>query len=479
VANAAVWALFAAKGDPGEQGPRGAPGADGKDGENGSNGHDGAGYAATSISSLTIGAGLQALVIPAGLAYSAGARVRISSGANFMEGVVASYDSGSGNLTVNVDTVVGSGTFNNWNVNLAGQPGSPLGQQKRFTYTAAAGQTTFSGADSTGATLAYTPGSVEVALNGLWLPSTDYTATDGTSIVFPSGSNAGDVIYVFALSSFNPMDALAKSQNGADIVDKPGFIRNLGIPAVIRSYLAALTLSTAGASPIFSIGAGIATDSTNTDMLTLAAAINKTTAAWAVGSGNGALDTGAIAINTWYNVHLIKRADTGVTDVLLSTSATAPKLPQNYTLFRRIGSVKTNASSQWLKFSQFGDEFLWDTVSQDYSQQNPGTNAQTVNLNVSPGVQTLANLNVLCINDPSNNGVRITISPLDVSDEGTSNFVFNAGVTNGTANQQQAGHLLCRTNTSGQIRVRFSVSVSGTTVAIGTRGWFDRRGRDN
>jgi hypothetical protein len=94
-------------------------------------------------------------------------------------------------------------------------------------------------------------------------------------------------------------------------------------------------------------------------------------------------------------------------------------------------------------------------------------------------VQVLANLNVLCINDPSNNGVRITISPLDVSDEGTSNFVFNAGVTNGTANQQQAGHLLCRTNTSGQIRVRFSVSVSGTTVAIGTRGWFDRRGRDN
>jgi hypothetical protein len=72
-------------------------------------------------------------------------------------------------------------------------------------------------------------------------------------------------------------------------------------------------------------------------MMTLAAAINKTTAAWAVGGGNGALDTGAIAANTWYNVHLIKRADTGFTDVLLSTSATAPKLPTNYTLFRRIG----------------------------------------------------------------------------------------------------------------------------------------------
>jgi hypothetical protein len=228
VTNAAVWALFATKGDQGVQGPQGAPGANGRDGTNGTNG---AGYSATSATSLTIGTGLRTLVIQTGLAYSVGARVRISSAANFMEGVATFYDSSSGSLTVGVDTVLGSGTFTNWNVNIAGQPGTPQGQQKHFLFTAATGQTIFSGADSAGATLAYTPGSVEVALNGLWLPPTDYTATDGSTIVFPSGSNAGDVIYVFALSAFNPADALSKSQNGADIIDKPGFIKNLGISA--------------------------------------------------------------------------------------------------------------------------------------------------------------------------------------------------------------------------------------------------------
>ena len=42
------------------------------------------------------------------------------------------------------------------------------------------------------------------------------------------------------------------------------------------------------------IAAGQATDSANVVTFTLAAALNKTTSAWAVGSGNGGLDTGTI-----------------------------------------------------------------------------------------------------------------------------------------------------------------------------------------
>jgi hypothetical protein len=70
VTNAAVWVLFAAKGDQGAQGPQGTPGT---------NGTNGAGYAATSTTSLTIGTGPQTIATQAGLAYSAGARARASS----------------------------------------------------------------------------------------------------------------------------------------------------------------------------------------------------------------------------------------------------------------------------------------------------------------------------------------------------------------------------------------------------------------
>src|SRR5215475_5332767 len=106
VTNAAVWALFAAKGDTGAQGPQGAS------------------YAATSTTSLTIGTGPQTFVTQAGLAYSAGARARASSsvnGANYMEGLVTAYSDVS--LTISVTRTGGSGTFAGWNINLAGDPG--------------------------------------------------------------------------------------------------------------------------------------------------------------------------------------------------------------------------------------------------------------------------------------------------------------------------------------------------------------------
>jgi hypothetical protein len=86
------------------------------------------------------------------------------------------------------------------------------------------------------------------------------------------------------------------------------------------------------------VAAGTARDSTDTANIALAAAITAKdiTAAWAVGSTAGLLDTGSVA-NTTYYVYLIKRPDTGVVDVIASTSSSAPTLPTNYTLYRRIG----------------------------------------------------------------------------------------------------------------------------------------------
>src|SRR5262249_23743354 len=105
--NPAFWMVLAAKGDTGAQGPQGT------------------GYAATSTTSLTIGPGPQTFATQAGLAYSAGARVRASSngnGANYMEGLVTAYSGGS--LTINVTRTGGSGTFASWNINVAGDPGA-------------------------------------------------------------------------------------------------------------------------------------------------------------------------------------------------------------------------------------------------------------------------------------------------------------------------------------------------------------------
>src|SRR6185312_5571759 len=64
-----------------------------------------------------------------------------------------------------------------------------------------------------------------------------------------------------------------------------------------------LTLSAAGSTATFGIAAGAASG------MVLSPAYTKTTGSWAVGSTQGALDTGTIANSTWYHVWLIQRSD--------------------------------------------------------------------------------------------------------------------------------------------------------------------------
>lgn len=71
-------------------------------------------------------------------------------------------------------------------------------------------------------------------------------------------------------------------------------------------------------------------------------AVNLTIAGTASGAANG-LDTGALAINTWYSVWVIWN---GVTTAgLLSLSATAPTLPAGYTHKARVGWMRTDGTA--------------------------------------------------------------------------------------------------------------------------------------
>jgi hypothetical protein len=254
----------------------------------------------------------------------------------------------------------------------------------------------------------------------------------------------------------------------------------VNIAAPLRGWIAGLMLSTAGASASFGVAAGEAADSTTSDLLQLASAYTKTTAAWAVGSGTGALDTGAIAAAAWYHVYLIKRPDTGVVDVLVSLSATAPTLPVNYTLFRRIGSMLT-AASQWRKFVQGGDTFSWDVVTPvDVNALNPGTAAVTRTLSTPLGVRVEAITWVaFAANVVGDNPGAILLSDLAVADQAPtvnlgSFMCYSSTVVIGNT----GGLVRVFTNTSSQIRSRLQISGTNTTLIITTFGWVDRRGKD-
>jgi hypothetical protein len=222
-----------------------------------------------------------------------------------------------------------------------------------------------------------------------------------------------------------------------------------------------------------SIAAGMATDSTNAVVMTLGSSISKTTSAWAVGTAAGGLDTGAIANTTWYHFYEITRPDTGVVDVLFSLSASAPTMPANYTLKRRIGAGLTNGSAQWVSFIQDGDNWQWLSPVLETTSSNPGTAAVTLTLaNVPTGLNVRAKMNIT-VNGPVNFYLS-DLATTDLAPSATVAPLVNAGITTATGVQGEI-----RTNTSAQIRTRASASGAGERLFVATTGWVDRRGRDD
>ena len=78
------------------------------------------------------------------------------------------------------------------------------GTADRFYYVATAGQTSFSGADENGNTLAYDAGYIDIYLNGVKLVNgVDVTVTSGSAIVLATGATVGDSIDIIAYGTFD------------------------------------------------------------------------------------------------------------------------------------------------------------------------------------------------------------------------------------------------------------------------------------
>ena len=311
----------------------------------------------------------------------------------------------------------------------------------------------------------------------------------------PAGSGSGDMLRANNLSDVTNV-ATARTNIGAAPLASPTFTGTPAAPtpttgdnttriattafveasigALNRGHLWGGLLSTSGPSGTFGISAAVVADRSGADVMTLASAITKTTSAWTVGTGNGALDTGTIQANKWYFVFLIKRPDTGVVDAVVSLSPTTPTLPTNYTIARYLGAMVTNSSSQWIPFTQIGDEFWWNTPTLSVSNANPTTTRTLYALAVPLGISVKAFFRGMYSHTGANNVANFH-SPLIGLAQLTSN---NFDLVNPTAGGFAAGQFAVWTNTAQQIYAVSSAS-SGSSLYISTLCWIDRRGRDS
>jgi len=303
---------------------------------------------------------------------------------------------------------------------------------------------------------------------------------NATSMILPGGASittaAGDVAVMVSEGSGNWRCASYQKATGASV-----------ITSVAKGYIYGLTLSNnvTDATNDIDIATGeAASDGTVAVLMTLASAITKRLdVAWAVGTGNGGLDTGSIA-DTSYHVWLIQRSDTGVVDVLFSASATSPTMPTNYDRKRRIGSI-VRESATIVPFTQNGDEFLRKTARAMTPVANPGATAVTRALFVPTGVVVYAKFNFLVKNAGSAVAAAPLFTPLDVTDQAasTNGAAFGALASGGPANNTSgntatvAGEMTVRTNTSAQIRTRLEGSDVNVGLYMSTLGWIDGRGK--
>jgi hypothetical protein len=90
----------------------------------------------------------------------------------------------------------------------------PQATQTRQSFTATASQTTFN-------TAGYSPGYIDVFLNGVKLAPADYTATNGSDVVLAVGAASNDILEIVAYEIFQVVD---QAFTGNFSVDSPTFV---------------------------------------------------------------------------------------------------------------------------------------------------------------------------------------------------------------------------------------------------------------
>lgn len=204
----------------------------------------------------------------------------------------------------------------------------------------------------------------------------------------------------------------------------------------------------------------------------LATLTKRLDAAWALGTGQGGLDTGAKAATSTYHVHVIRRQSDGVTDALFSLSATAPTLPVGWDLMGRVGSIRTNGSSNIVQFRQHGKIFMTeDTASEFFAAATSAYALRTIN--ALPNGVSVDGLFRADIGAGSNAVGSMKVYDYDLPSTFIPRFTPYHGVSttvSGALTASFNGRAIC--NTSRQVGFSFDV-VASATGSLFCSGWDD------
>lgn len=221
-------------------------------------------------------------------------------------------------------------------------------------------------------------------------------------------------------------------------------------------------------------GIGKCTDSTNTTAINVTTQlIKQIDSVWTEGSNvGGRASSVPLSTDTWYHYFCIWKSD-GIYDFGFDTDLSATNLladATGYIYFRRLLSIKTDGSSNILKFIETivgtQKQVAFITPIQSVSMGVPDATAIPITLDVPIDVSVIADIN-LTISVPAGGGA-FYLSRLDVDD--TSPAITATGICVAGGNTWHHEKII--TNTSAQARYRMMTSFpAGLTIY--TLGWVE------
>lgn len=244
---------------------------------------------------------------------------------------------------------------------------------------------------------------------------------------------------------------------------------------LFRNFISGLYIANNGTNPTTQIdfAAGTAADSANAYLMTLSAVMTKTlqsTGAWAVGSGNNGLFTGARANSTWYHCFVIRNSASGAIDAGFDTSVSAANIPVGWTAYRRVGSILTDGSGNIRAFIQVGNEILWSVPVRDINATGVASGSVLYAVTVPPAV--IVEAIIQGIASSTGGSCAVHINAPGYSD--VSSYACPTIITPGVSQAGSAGRVYIRTNTLQQIQL--NSNLAGNTFSFAAYGWRDYRG---
>ena len=227
------------------------------------------------------------------------------------------------------------------------------------------------------------------------------------------------------------------------------------------------------------IAAGKCRDSSDTKNLILSGPITKRIdALWAVGDSNGGRLDATLVANTWYHVFVFLNDTNGAVDGGFSASLNpTANLPAGYTEYRRVGSVRVNATQDIVQFVQNGDWFHWIDPPLDLNSVSVGTGGTLLTLFHAPSgiiTEVVGNLAAEGVGA----GYRIYVRKhQDVNSEAPSLTAAPLATLVQETAQEIAKEVKAFTDTQSRIHFRSSATNNINFATTGYRDWRNQDGQ--